>query len=247
MTAGAGDFPALRPLLAGTLAPFDLGTRKINFLASAQGRLIRIWHDHPFVCRRERRGPGAAPRFPGDARGEMPGTEEVPGRVRVLARFWQGCGMLTCREQNPSGEMGGPCVFWGLFYFTRSAAALCPAQPCLLQPPPSAVPCCAVGNPGVPTLAQGRGGSRATHLICHPEPRTASRLHRRALALLHRRGLSHLGSARQLCRALEQEKGLRPAGLHPGQRPCPLLLPPLEMVSWWCFGWCFCCWCRSSS
>lgn len=38
--------------------------------------------------------------------------------------------------------------------------------------------------------------------------------------------------ARQLCQTQEQGRGLRPTGLHLGQRPCPVLLPPLEMVSW---------------
>lgn len=174
VTAGAGDFPALGPSLAETLARFSLGTRKINFLASAQCRLIRIWHDHPFVHRRGGPGPRAAPRCPGDAHGDMPGLECVPGRARVPALCWQGCRMLTCREQNCSEGRGGPW-FVGVWFILQSmsAAALCPAQPQLLLPPPHAV-----GNPRVPAPEQGRGGSCAPCLTCQLEPRTAGRLHR---------------------------------------------------------------------
>lgn len=79
--AGAGDLPALGPPMAGTLAPFGLGTRKINFLASAQCRLVRIWHNHPFVCRRGQQKARVALWFPGEARGHVPGSGDMPGRL----------------------------------------------------------------------------------------------------------------------------------------------------------------------
>lgn len=68
-------------------------------------------------------------------------------------------------------------------------------MPCSAPATAATSQCRAVSNRGVPTLEQGRGGSRAPRLICQLEPRTASWLHRRALALRRREGLSHLGWA----------------------------------------------------
>lgn len=219
MTAGAGDFPALGPSLAETLARFSLGTRKINFLASAQCRLIRIWHDHPFVRRRGGPGPRAAPRCPGDAHGDMPGPECVPGRARVPALCWQGCGMLTCREQNCSEGRGGLGLLgFGLFYNQ------CQQPPRALHSPGY---CCHLPVPWV-------------ILGCQPQ----SRAEGEAVPHVSHAGLSpgqpdgYTGSAPE--EAAEPPRLGSSAGLWSrgrdsdlqGQRPCPVLLPPREMLSW---------------
>lgn len=132
----------LGPLLAETLAHFDLGTRKINFLASAQCRLIRIWHHHPLVHRRGRWGPRAALWFPwrclwGNAR-DRGGGRQGPCPSTLLAGMWdadlQAAKPFRCKEGVP--------VFAGVCFILQSvsAAAMCPAWPRLLLPPPSAVP-----------------------------------------------------------------------------------------------------------
>ena len=61
------------------------------------------------------------------------GARQGPCPRTLPAGMWdadlQGAKPFRCK--------GGPCVCWGLFYFT---ATLCPARPRLLPPPPSAVP-----------------------------------------------------------------------------------------------------------
>lgn len=178
----------------------------------------------------DRGGPGQH----GDSLGTPVGMCQGWRMCQAGPASWHAAGRdVGCR---PAGSKtlqvqggGGMHVFAGVRFILQPHDVLLRPGYCCHLP----VPCCAVGNPGVPAPEQGREGSRAPRLICQLEPRTAGWFHRRALALLRRRELSHLGSG--------AGAGLRPAALRLGQRPRPVPLLPVEMMSWQWFGWCFCC------